>query len=84
MHNVQSKLDDASNLFGIDMEPVSSDANNLSMSDFSFVTSPLKLFPISLMIIGLIIQLQQRLKSPRLIADLCCRIITHLDLIYVI
>jgi len=71
------------NLTGTNMDPASSDANNLSMSDLIFVTSPLKLFPISLMIMGLIIHLQQRLKSPRFIADFCYRFITHLDLIYV-
>jgi len=58
------------NLIGTDMDPASSDANNLSMSDFIFVTSPLKLFPISLIIIGLIINIRWRLKFPRFIADL--------------
>jgi hypothetical protein len=47
------------NLMGTDMDPIYSDANNLSMSDLSFVKSPLKLFPISLTIMGLIIHLQQ-------------------------
>jgi len=58
------------NLIGTDMDPASSDANNLSMFDFIFVTNPLKLFPISLIIIGLITNLQWRLKFPRFIADL--------------
>jgi hypothetical protein len=40
------------------------------MSDFIFVTSPLKLFPISLIIKGLTIHLQWRPKFPRFIADL--------------
>jgi len=71
------------NIIGTDMDPASSDANNLSMPDFIFVTSPLKLFPISLMMMGLIIHLQQRLKSPRFIADFCYRFVTHLDLMYI-
>ena len=60
LQDVLSELHDVSNLGVTDQDPASRDASNLSI-----------LRPISLMIKGVIIHLQQRMKSNKLNPDLC-------------
>jgi len=72
LHDVLSELHDVSDLGVTDQDPASRDANNLPI-----------LRPISLMIKGVIICLQQRMKSNILIPDLWLRTITQLDLVLI-